>query len=236
MLAYFWAHYLYEPLLNILIFIYGNLARENLGVAIILLTVALRIVLLPFSILANRSKVLYAQLDKKIIAIKHDFKNDPVLQKEQIRSLLSANKVNPWAKSITIGIQALVLVLLYQVFLGGINKSFTNLYRWVYHPDFINVKFLGFDLGQRSLVWALIVAVVLFIEIAISQKRRKQILMESEVIYRYFFPVLIFVVLYFLPMAKSLFVLTSLVFSFMVGGIMALVGKFKAPEEEDDDE
>lgn len=225
MLGYVWTHYLYEPLLNVLILIYGTIARENLGVAIILLTIALRLILLPFTIIAHRSRRLYKNLDKKVESINRDFKDDSVAQKEQIRELLAKHRVNPWAKSVTIGIQALVLVLLYQVFLGGINRTFTNLYSWIYHPDFINTKFLGFELGVRSMYWALAVAIVLYLEISADQSKRKKLLLESEVIYRYFFPALSFFVLYALPMSKSLFVLTSLLFSAIVGLIMSWFSK-----------
>lgn len=236
MFGYFWTHYLYEPLLNVLIYIYGNWAFENLGVAIIFLTVLLRLALLPFTVISHQSKRLYQKLDKKIATIKKDFKDDSVMQKEQIRELLRSRRVNPWAKSVTLGIQALVLVLLYQVFIGGINKTFVNLYRWVYHPDYINTQFLGFDLGSRSIFWALLVALILYFEIAWEQKKRKNFLLESEVVYRYFFPALSFLALYLLPMAKSLFILTSLIFSFMVGGALAVMDIYRKPEIEDDED
>ena len=236
MFSFLWTHYLYEPLLNVLIYIYGNWAGENLGVAIIFLTVLLRIGLLPFTVISHRSKYLYQKLDRKVASIRKDFKDDPVMQKEQIRELLRNKRVNPWAKSITLGIQALVLVLLYQVFIGGINKTFVNLYRWVYHPDYIKTQFLGFDLGERSMFWALLVALILYFEVVWEQKKRKNFLLESEVVYRYFFPSLSFLALYLLPMAKSLFILTSLVFSFMVGGVLTALDIYRKPEVEEDED
>jgi hypothetical protein len=106
---------------------------------------------------------------------------------------------------------------LYQVFLGGINGKLGDLYSWVAHPDFINTKFLGFDLGAtRTLFWSGLVGVVLFLEIFIDYRSKSTGFTKSEVAYMIFFPAACFFALWILPMAKSIFILTSLCFSFIV--------------------
>ncbi len=214
MLSTIWHDFLYSPLLNFLIWLYNDPAFGNLGVAIIYLTLIVRIVLLPFTIVSERSKILYEKLAQKIKKIEQDFKNDPIQQNEVIRQTMKEYRVSPWAKVIVLGVQALILILLYQVFIGGINGKLGDLYSWVVHPDYINTKFLGFDLGARSLFWSGLVGVVLFFEIYFDHRGRP--LTKSDVLYQIVFPGGIFLILWFLPMAKSIFILTSLLFSYLV--------------------
>jgi len=217
MIIFLWQTYLYEPLLNVLIFIYNNFTNASLGLAVIYLTIVLRLILLPFAVISEKNKGIYNILKKKVSAIMEDRHTDPIRKRDIIRRLLKENKVSHWAKGIMLGVQVLVLVVLYQVFLGGINfEKIDSLYSWVYHPDYINTLFFGFDLGERSVYWSFAVAIILFLEIRSEQGKRTAILQNSDVVYKYMFPLAAFLVLFYLPMVKSLFILTSLLFSFIV--------------------
>ena len=216
MLATLWHDFLYTPLLNLLILLYNGPAFGHLGFAIIYLTIISRIVLLPFTVVSERSKMLYDKLAEKIDRIEHDFKNDPVQKKEIIRQVMREHRVSPWAKVLVLAGQALILVLLYQVFIGGINGKLSDLYSWVSKPDFINTVFMGYDLGVRSLFWSGLVGVILFLEIYSDQKSQGNPITRSDVFYQLFFPLVVFLILWALPMAKSIFILTSLIFSFLV--------------------
>ncbi len=212
-----WNNFLYIPLFNGLIWLYNDWGKENLGYAVIILTVALRVVLLPLSIVSERNKIRYRLLDEELGKTEKAYKDDRVLLKEQVRGLLKKYKVNPWAKTLVLGIQALVLVLLYQVFIHGITYSKLNvLYPFVARPEVINAKFYGFELGLRDARWAGLVGLVLFAEIYLDQRRRKAKVARNEQIYAIFFPIMSFLILYALPMVKSVFILTSLAFSYML--------------------
>ena len=214
----FWHDYLYNPLLNVLMYLYTGFAGENFGIAIIELTVALRIVLLPFTVIDERNRYRYETLNKKIGAIERDFKADVIKRKEKIRELLQQHKVNYWAKVFVLGVQALVLVLLYQVFMGGIRFTpHEMLYSWVtVVPSKVNTIFLGFDLGEKGFFWPTVVAVVLFLEIYSEQKKREHLVTRSDVMYMILFPVFSLIALAILPTAKSVFILTSMFFTMTI--------------------
>lgn len=212
-----WNNFLYIPLFNALIWLYNNWGKENLGYAVIILTIALRVALLPLSIVSERNKLRYRTLDKKISELSKVYKKDYVLLKEKVRELLKEYKVSPGAKAAVLGIQALVLVLLYQVFIHGITRSKLNvLYSGVDRPEIIYTNFYGFELGVRNVWWAAAVGAVLFVEIYLDQRRRKGLVSRNEQIYAIIFPLMSVLALYALPMVKSLFILTSLAFSFML--------------------
>lgn len=186
-----------------------------MGWAVIILTVGLRLVLLPLSIVSQRDVMRQRQVEKDALAAVQSFKKDPVAQKEQYRKFMRANRISPWAKVVVLGIQFLVLVLLYQVFMSGIfgEKLVRVLYPSVSFPGAINNDFFGSDIGQNhNIFWALIVAVYLFVYNFI-QKITDKTWRRSEAVFLFLFPLFTFTALWILPMAKSLFILTSIVFS-----------------------
>ena len=52
MLTDLWYSYLFDPLFNGLMLLYNTVAHENLGLAVVYLTIGIRLVLLPFSIIS----------------------------------------------------------------------------------------------------------------------------------------------------------------------------------------
>jgi YidC/Oxa1 family membrane protein insertase len=221
-MEFIWDEFLYKPLFNLLIFLYQYKDVFSLGLAVIYLTIILRIVLLPFTFFAQRNKVRYEMLSKEIRKISEDYKHDPEQAKQEARDAMKRYKIRPWAKAVVLSVQALVLVLLYQVFLGGINNKFDDLYVSVPSPDFINLTFWGINLGERNFYLALFIGVVLFVEIAYNQKLQKNLLSESDAFFKYLFPISSVVVLAMLPAVKSVFILTSILFTVIVSIILRL--------------
>lgn len=213
-LASFWNDYLFAPLLNILLILYSGPAQGNLGYAVILLTIFLRVALLPLNIITIKGQKAYAALEKKVAEIKTVYKDDPVLMKERLRNVLKKYRFSPWVKVAAIAIQVLVFILLYQVFIRGITATKLDLlYSWVYRPDVINTDFFGFDLGGHSIIWSGLVGLVLFVQIYLEQRRRGKVT-RNEALYGVLFPLIFFLFLWALPMVKSIFILTTLAFSY----------------------
>src|SRR3989339_78156 len=154
MWSFIWNDLLYQPLFNVLIWFYNNYAHQNLGWAVVYLTIFLRIILLPLAFVGERNKIRDVQVQEEIKKLEKEFRNDPAQLKTEIRQVARANKIHPWAKAISLGIQLLVLVLLYQVFLQGITgeKLLKTLYDWVDFPGSINVYFYGSNLGQTHTI------------------------------------------------------------------------------------
>ncbi len=61
---------LYRPLFNLLVFLYDTIAFSDLGIAIILLTLLIKVVFLPLSQKAIRSQKALQELQPRVNAIK----------------------------------------------------------------------------------------------------------------------------------------------------------------------
>lgn len=224
MITEFWQTYLYQPLFNFLILIYNNWTDQNLGVAVIYLTILLRLVLLPFTIVTEKGKAKNKELEEEVTRIEKEFSRDTVVRNQEIRKVLKKRKVYPWARFVSIGVQVLVFLLLYQVFLRGITgeKIMKILYPFIDFPGRINTLFLGFDLAAvHSWFWPGLVAVWLMAEIFFAFKGKNAT--SGDLAYFVAFPAFVFVFLWWLPMVKSLFILTSMIFSFIVHETMQVV-------------
>ena len=215
MLSLIWFTFLYQPLFNALIWIYSNVAGQNLGWAVVWLTIFLRIVLLPLTIISERNSVRQIKVEEEARAAAEIYKNDTIAQKEEARRIMKKYHVSPWAKIVTLFIQALVLVLLYQVFIRGISgeKVIKILYPGVDFPGKINTVFYGFEIGRlHDTLWAGLAAAYLLVSIIIENRGRAS-WQKSELYFLIFFPLFTFIILWYLPMVKSLFLLTTLIFS-----------------------
>jgi len=230
-LANLWFTFLYQPLFNALIWIYSNVANNNLGWAVIWLTIFLRIALLPLTLLSERNNIRR----KKAVVEAHKanaaYAGDSIAQKEAARKIMRRYKISPWAKVLMLLIQLLILILLYQVFISGINgdRVAKVLYPSIDNPGVINTNFYTFEIGQRhNALWAGIAAGYLFISIFI-ETRRRPVWDRSELYYAMLFPLFTFAALWYLPMVKSLFILTTMLFSDTIGLLsFAVFSLFKA--------
>ena len=183
--------------------------------------------LLPFTLVSERNRIANEALVADLQRVNTAFKKDPILRKDEIRRVLKKRKVHPWAKAIVLLIQLLVLLLLYQVFLRGITgeKIIKILYPSIDFPGVINTNFYGFDLGMtHDFVWSGVVALWLLVEIYFEYGRSKGVVLhKTDLVYFILFPAFVFVALWWLPMVKSLFILTSMVFSAIISMLSNLI-------------
>ncbi|MBI5221483.1 MAG: YidC/Oxa1 family membrane protein insertase [Candidatus Magasanikbacteria bacterium] len=227
-----WNQYLLIPLVNSLIWIYNNLTDHNLGWAVVWLTVLLRFILLPLTIISERNAVKQEKAQDEALEAAQAFRHDTIAQNEEIRKIIKKNKISPWAKVLTLLIQLLVLVLLYQVFVRGItgDRLAKILYPSIDFPGKINTNFFGFEIGHiHDWIWAGICAVYMFAYI-VFENRHKKHWENSQVVFLFLFPLFTFTALWILPMVKSLFILTSMIFSDIISILIYVLFSAKPKE------
>ncbi len=232
MLEFIWNDFLYKPIFNLLIILYEYKNGFNLGLAVIYLTVIFRILLLPFTFFAQRNKVRYEMLSEEVDKIAEDYKHDPEQARVEVRRAMKRYKIRPWAKAIVLSVQAVVLIVLYQVFMGGINNKFDALYPSIAAPDFVQLNFIGLNLAEKNIMLSIVVGIILFLEILFFQKKMKNMLTKSDIVFRYFFPLFSIILLSILPAVKSVFILTSILFTIIVSLVLRL---FMSPVKKKSD-
>ena len=156
---------LYYPLFNALVWLYNFIPGNDLGIAIILLTILIRFILYPLSKKAIQSQKAISKLQPKIKEIQKKYKNKEE-QAKAMMELYKKYKVNPMAGCLPILIQLPILIALYRVFINGLNPEALNfLYGFIERPEVLNVMFLGLiDLSQRNIFLAVLAGAFQFVQ------------------------------------------------------------------------
>lgn len=135
----------YQPLFNLLIFLYNILPGHDLGIAIILLTLFVKVVLFPLSWKQTEAQYKMQELQPKLKEIKEQHKdNKEALALAQIQ-IFKDHKINPLSSCLPLLVQFPFLIALFYVFQNGIKggETFSLLYPFVQNPGTLNETFVG---------------------------------------------------------------------------------------------
>ena len=166
---------IYNPLYNGLVYLVGIIPTHDVGIAVILLTIVVRIIVYPLS-----RRAVQAQLDMKeaapeIAKLREKYKNDKQGESKAIFALYKERDIHPFASFLLVLVQFPVLIGLYWVFArGGLPIiDVTRLYSFVHAPAAINMEFLGvLNMAGHSIVLGVLAAVTQFIYTRLSMGPR----------------------------------------------------------------
>lgn len=111
---------LYEPLFNLLIWLYDVIPGNDLGIAIIILTLIIKLVLFYPSLKGLRSQKELQDMQPKLEEIKKKYADDKEELGRQIMNFYKVHKVNPFSSCLPLLIQLPILWALFKVFFGGL--------------------------------------------------------------------------------------------------------------------
>lgn len=157
---------IYRPLFNGLIFLYNAIPGHDLGVAIIVLTIVIRVILYPLNQKAIKSQKEMQVIQPKIKETQQKYKDDKEKQGRALMDLYKEHKINPASGCLPILVQLPVLWGLFSVLRAGLNAdNMGKLYSFVARPEVINNMFLGIlDLSQKSIILAVLAGIAQFIQ------------------------------------------------------------------------
>jgi YidC/Oxa1 family membrane protein insertase len=138
-------NFIYQPILNSLLWFY-QITGENLGLAIILLTLVVRAVLIPFTLPQLRSAKKMADLKPELDALKKKHGHDAKLFQQKQLEFYKTHNVNPAAGCLPFIAQFVVLIALYQVFMNTLGGN---------GMGEINSLFLFWDLKSKDATFVL---------------------------------------------------------------------------------
>lgn len=167
-MANFFNEILVYPLLNLLVYLYHFI--PDIGVVIFLVTVVVRLVLLPSFHKSLKHQKAMTDLQPKMNEIKEKYKDNKEQQAKALMELYSVHKVNPMGSCLPLLIQLPILIALYQVFMQSLNgKELLGLYSFVPRPEHINPMFLNLvDMTKPNIILAAIAAALQFLQSKMS--------------------------------------------------------------------
>jgi membrane protein insertase Oxa1/YidC/SpoIIIJ len=219
--------YIYQPFFNILVGLYWGIGQltgiPDMGIAVIVFSLVVRLVLLPFDFAVDRSADDKVKIANQVKAIEKEFRHDPVKQKIEKKKLMKSSPGAIASEVFSIFIQVIIILMLYRIFTTGLEGADLHLLYSFMPPVAtpINLMFLGeFDLSHTNYTLNIIQSLLIFAIEALHMlfsplpSSRREFLSLAI-----FLPIVSFGLFAFLPAGKKLFIITSLIFSIF----MALV-------------
>lgn len=203
---------LYRPIFNALVLLYNYAAWQDLGIAIILLTVLIRIILFPLFHISMRHQLVMQRLQPHVKKIQKDHKDNREKQAQALMSLYKEHRVNPFSGLLLMIVQFPIFIALYQVFSSGFTpENFGQLYAFVLPPTTVNHFFLNaIDLQERNIILVGLAAIAQYFQGKLTLTSKSEKIAKQMVV---FGPALTIAIMYFLPAAVALYWLVSSLFS-----------------------
>ncbi|NCB20903.1 MAG: membrane protein insertase YidC [Clostridia bacterium] len=166
----------YQPILNLLIFIYNNIAFQDLGFSIIIITVIIKLVLWPLSKKSIKSQSSIQEIQPKIDELKKKNKDNKEAMGRELMSLYKEHKVNPFSSCLPLLIQLPFFIAVFRVFRDGVASHLELLYSFVAQPEGINNIFLGFmDLSKPVIYLAVLAGIAQFWQAKMMMAKKKKV-------------------------------------------------------------
>lgn len=168
-MAYLYNVILFQPLLNALVGLYDIIPGHDIGLAIIFLTLLIRLALFPLSQRGLRSQRAMQKLQPKLKELQKKYKKNREVLARQTMRLYKEHNIHPFSALLPALIQLPVLIALYQVFWAGFDEQHigsllsSTLYPFVGNPGTLNpIMFGGFNLAKASIALAIAAGIAQF--------------------------------------------------------------------------
>jgi len=233
--------FLYTPLYNALVFLIDVAPLASVGFAVILLTVAVKLILFPLSLKAVKTQIAVRAVEPELKKVREQYKNDKQEQARRTMELYRREKINPFSGFLVLLIQLPIIFALYFVFFrGGLpTVDPALLYGFVPTPETVNMAFLWIsDVSGRSIALALLAGATQFVQIRLTlpplaaRKEnaglKEDLARSFQLQMRYVMPIIVAVIAYVISAAIALYWTTSNVFA--IGQEMVVRRRYKRDE------
>ncbi|PLX25138.1 hypothetical protein C0580_03185 [Candidatus Parcubacteria bacterium] len=167
----------YQPIFNLLVWLYNNIPGQDLGVAIIVLTFIIRLLLYIPSKKSIQAQKNLSSIQPEIEKIKEKYKDDKEKMGPELMALYKEKKVNPFSTCLPLLIQLPFLFAIYRVFFDGLTKddAMSALYSFVGNPGALDPIAFGFlDLSEKNIIIAVIAGLAQYWQSKMLMSKNKQ--------------------------------------------------------------
>lgn len=169
-----WHAIFFDPVYNLLIFILNHMPGGDVGIAIIVLTVVIKLILLPLSLRAAKTQYAMRALEPELTLVNEKHKNDSQKRAEETMEAYKKAGINPFASILLTLIQLPIIFALYFAVSRGGGIPFPDinvglLYSFVPTPETVSMVFLGLiNIAEKNLPLAVLAAVTQFLHTRLS--------------------------------------------------------------------
>ncbi len=166
---------IYQPVYNALVALYNILG--DFGIALIVLTIIVKVLLIPLSRTQIRSQKEMQEIQPKIKELQKKYKDDKEKLSRETLALYKKHRINPAAGCLPLIVQMTLLITLYRVIMNSsydhtISVDPNHLYSFVAFPQTIDPLFIGImPLAEPNILLAIITAAAQFYQMKMMQPK-----------------------------------------------------------------
>lgn len=181
MLYSLYQHVVFIPIYNTLIFLMDIIPWGDAGIAVILVTIIVRLILFPLSKKAVVTQLRMKEVEPELNELKTKYKDDKQLQARKVMEIYKEKGINPLSSIFLLFIQLPIIIGLYNVFQAGLPTVNTAILYSFVQPPTVNLFFLGIlDVSKFSWAMTLIAAFSQFVQIHFSSASKVTPLVKGE--------------------------------------------------------
>lgn len=169
MISYLYHTIVYYPLYNGLIFLFDAIPWIDAGIAVIIFTIFVRLILFPLSKKSIVTQVRMKEIEPELNKLKQTV-TDKQKQAVMVMDLYKKKGVNPFSSFFLLFLQLPIIFALYSIFVssGLPSVDLNSLYSFVQVPT-INMLFLGiFDISKSSIFLSLCASLAQYLQLHYS--------------------------------------------------------------------
>lgn len=229
--------FFYEPLYNGLVFLTNHLPYNDLGLAIIVLTLVVRFILFPLSHRSTVTQRKMKEIEPEIAKVKDKFKKDKQEQTRQIMALYRAHGVSPFSGFLILLIQLPIFIALFMMLRKGGDFDTNILYSFIHLPENINTMLLGLiDVSKSHYFLSVLAGLSQFFQIKLAMPNIKKASPKERsfkadfqrsmsIQMKYIMPIFVFFIAQRFSSGMALYWTTSNVFAIVHEAIVARKAK-----------
>ena len=204
-----WNTLIINPLSNTLQYFY--IITGSIGMSIIILTLIIRLILVPLQISATRTSKNMKKVQPELNKLKEKYKNNPREMMKEMSKLYKENKIKPFSSLLGLLIQLPIVIGLYIILDKQLHSAVD-----------INHIFFSIDLIKPSIFLAFLTLITMFILMKITAENiqipeegsqtQKDFTRILKLQMLYFLPIMTFVFTIFLPAGLAVYFITGNIF------------------------
>lgn len=167
---------LYRPLFNSMVFFYNTIPGANIGLALILTTLVVRILMIPLYRASIKSQREIAIIQPILKELQTKYKDDRQKLSEEMLKAYKEHNVNPFAGILLLFVQIPILIAIYNVSLNIFKpENYPALYSFITLPETFNPQFFGLlnVADSKNIILALLVGISQYYQIKLIISRTK---------------------------------------------------------------
>lgn len=160
--------YIFLPIYNLLVYLIDVVPAGDIGIAVILATIIVRVAIMPLTFAQLKSARVMKALNPEMKAIQKKYKDNPEEKARETFALYKRYKLNPFAGILVAIIQLPILIGLYIVFNSHtlVTIDTALLYSFTPIPSVVSPLFLGvFTVAGSSIFFASLATILQALQI-----------------------------------------------------------------------